>query len=102
MKYELYKNSKLLPLQDFGGRIFTTAVQAQKTKSSKVSHGPKTPLVECVFYFVLICTFFWLNVNICTCFWNLPIIILIVTCARGSCNSYCVELRVLHLYNVMY
>ena len=34
---------------------------------------PKTPLVACVFYFVLICTSFWLNVNRYTCFWHLPI-----------------------------
>ena len=31
-------------------------------------HGPKTPSVACVFYFVLICTCFWLNVNIYTFF----------------------------------
>ena len=32
----------------------------------------KTPLVAYVFYFVLIWTCFWLNVNRCTCFWHLP------------------------------
>ena len=32
----------------------------------------KTPLVACVFYLVLICTWFWLNVNRYTCVWHLP------------------------------
>ena len=58
------KTQKLLqPIQDFGGRTFTTinatstiyctAVQAQKIIIT-LSHVPKTPLVACVFYFVLI------------------------------------------------
>ena len=34
--------------------------------------GQKTPLVACVSYLVLICTFFWLNANRYTCFWHLP------------------------------
>ena len=62
--YEPYKTQKLLlPIEDFGGRIFTTtinstaAVQTQKKICQKtLSHGPKTPLVACVFYLVLICT----------------------------------------------
>ena len=73
--YEPCKNSKLLTHQDFGGHICTTintttAVQAKKETRLKVSHGQKTPLVACVFHFVLICTYFWLNVNRCTCFWH--------------------------------
>ena len=32
----------------------------------------KTPLVACVFYLVLVCTCFWLNVNRYTWFWHLP------------------------------
>ena len=71
--YEPYKKSKLLPIKVFGGRIFTTtAVQAQKNNLT-LSHGPKTPLVACVFHLALICTWFWLNVNRYTCFWHLPI-----------------------------
>ena len=68
------KTPKLLrPIKDFGGRIITTinstiAVQAQK---KTLSHGPKTPLVACVFYLFLICTCFWLNLNMYTCFWQL-------------------------------
>ena len=69
------KTQKLLPIKGFGGRIFTTinsttAVQAQKKKEA-LSHGPKTPLVACVFYLFLICTCFWLNLNRYTCFWQL-------------------------------
>ena len=56
---------------------YYSAVQAQKNKNKKflkLSHRPKTPLVACVFYFVLICTFFWLNVNRYTYFWHIPYI----------------------------
>ena len=60
------KTKKPLRMKDFGGRIFTTinttaAVKVQKKKIA-LSHGPKAPLVPCVFYLVLICT----------CFWHLP------------------------------
>ena len=61
------------PFKDFGGRIFTTAAfQAQNEKNSTLSHGPKAHLVVCVFYLVQICTFFWLNVNMYTCFRHMP------------------------------
>ena len=48
-----------------------TAVQAQK-KSLTLSHGQKTLLVACVFYLVLLCSCFCLNVNRCTgyLFWG--------------------------------
>ena len=70
------KTQQLLTVKDFGGCIFTinstTAVQAQKKKSCKLSYGQKTLLVACVFYLVLMCTWFWLNVNRYTCFWHFP------------------------------
>ena len=43
--------------QDFGGLIFTTAVQEGKKKSFNVSHGSDTAR-GVRFYFVLRCTFF--------------------------------------------
>ena len=46
-----------------------TAVQAQKKKKIMGFSRPKTPLVACVSYFVLIFTCFWLNVNRYTFFW---------------------------------
>ena len=51
--------------------IYYCCSGAKKCKCFKHSHGPKTPLVACVFYFVLKCTFFWLNVNSYACFWQL-------------------------------
>ena len=39
----------------------------------------KTPLVACVFCFVLICTWYLFStVNRCTCFWHLPLIICLI------------------------
>ena len=74
--YEPYENKKnSYPLKILVTVcLLLTAVQAQKNKKITLSHGPKTPLVACVFYLVLICTCFWLNVNSYTIFWHLPII----------------------------
>ena len=71
--YEPYKNSKLLPIKILEAiLLILLLIRRKKKKCFEVSYGPKTPLVACVFYFVLICTCFWLNVNRCTCFWQLP------------------------------
>ena len=72
------KTQKLLRrIKDLGGRIFTTtsAVQAQKKICLTLSHWLKTTHVARVFYLVLICTCFWLDVNRYTCFWHLPLFI---------------------------
>ena len=58
------------PLRFWGPHMCYCCLGAKK--GIKLSLGPKTPLVTCVFYFVLICTCFWLNVNRYTCFWHFP------------------------------
>ena len=59
-------------------RIFTTtAVQAQHRNENDAFSWAKNTLVACVFYLVLICTFFWLNLNRYTCFWQFPFLFLL-------------------------
>ena len=49
----------------------------RRKHNKTLSHGPKTPLVACVFHLVSICTSFWLNENRYTCFWQLPFILIV-------------------------
>ena len=73
----LHKSSKTGHLR-FGGRICTTinttAVQAQNIYFEVYIYiafsWAKTPLVACIFYLILICTLFWINVNRYTFFFG--------------------------------
>ena len=58
--YEPYKSSKLLPIKILEAAyslllILLLLFRRAKKKCLKVSQGPQTPLVACVFYFVSIC-----------------------------------------------
>ena len=70
---EPYKNSKLLrPIKiSEAAYLLRYCCSGAKKKCLTLSHGPKTPLLACVFYEVLICTWFWLYVNRYTCFGDL-------------------------------
>ena len=69
------KTQKLLPIEDLEAAHLLLLLLFRRKKIIIIthSHRPKTPLVACVFYLVLICTCFWLNVNRYTCFWHLPL-----------------------------
>ena len=68
--YEPYKNSKLLPIKVSEAAFFLLLFRRNFLKGFLM--GQKIPLVEYVIYFVLICTFCWLNVNRSTCVWHIP------------------------------
>ena len=71
------KIQKLLPIKILEAPYLLVLILLllfRRKKSIKLSLGPKTPLVACVFYFVLIYTCFWLNVNRYTFFWHFYLI----------------------------
>ena len=75
--YEPYKNSKnyyQFKVLEAYFPLLLLFRRKKKTNKLTLSRRPKTPLVACVFYLVLICTLFWLNVSRYTCFWHLPYI----------------------------
>ena len=88
--YEPNKNSKTVTTHSRFWRphIYYCCCSGAKKKSLTLSHGPKTPLVACVFYLVLLCTCFWLNVNRYTCFWHLPFKLLVVRLQRQWTDWY--------------
>ena len=68
--HEPHKNSKLLPIKVSEAAFFLLLFRRNFLKGFLM--GQKIPLVEYVIYFVLICTFCWLNVNRSTCVWHIP------------------------------